>query len=286
MSYPGFLALRSLLFVPAADDRKLVRAFEAAADGVIRDLEDGVAPEAKEAARATVVRAVRGRGSFAAPFVRVNAPDTEWGLEDLAALRDLPLAGVVVPKATPASVAPFGPEGPPLIAIVETALGLRSAFETASHPRVAALLLGGADLGAELGLQPRLDGLELLHARSVVVVDSAAAGIRPPFDVVNLAIRDSEALRAEAELAKSLGFGGKACIHPAQVETVNRAFAATEDELTEAREIVQAYEAARADARGVTVVRGRMVDLPVVSRARATLARGGSEWHESRGEGQ
>ena len=104
-----------------------------------------------------------------------------------------------------------------MIAIVETAQGLRLAYETASSPRVAALLLGAADLGAELGWEPRPDGLELLYARSKVVADSAAAGIRGPFDIVHLDTRDDAGLEAAARFARSLGFRGKACIHPAQV---------------------------------------------------------------------
>ncbi len=117
-----------------------------------------------------------------------------------------------------------------MIAIVETALGVRQAYETARLPRVAALVLGAVDLGAELGLEPRADGQEVLYARSQLVVDSAAAGIRSPFDLVHLDTRDDEGLEAEARLARSLGFRGKACIHPAQVEIVNRVFSPTKEE--------------------------------------------------------
>jgi citrate lyase beta subunit len=178
---------------------------------------------------------------------------------------------LVLPKATPDAVAALGPDGPPVIAIVETALGLRLAYETASAPRVAALVIGAVDLGAELGLEPRPDGLEILHARSRVVVDSAAAGIRQPFDVVHLGIHDDAGLEAECAFARSLGYRGKACIHPQQVPIVNRAFAPSEREVAWAQRVVEAFEAS---GEGVLAVNGEMIDLPVVERARRILNEG------------
>jgi len=177
----------------------------------------------------------------------------------------------VLPKATPDAAAALGPEGPPVIAIVETAQGLRQAYETASAPRVAALVLGAVDLGAELGLEPRADGLEILHARSRLVVDSAAAGLRPPFDVVHLDVRDDAGLEAAGAFARSLGFRGKACIHPQQVPIVNRAFAPGEREVAWAQRVVEAFEQS---GEGVLAVNGEMVDLPVVERARRILREG------------
>jgi citrate lyase beta subunit len=178
---------------------------------------------------------------------------------------------IVLPKATPDAVAALGPEGPPVIAIVETAMGVRLAYETASAARVAALLLGAVDLGAELGLDPRPDGLEILHARSQVVLDSAAAGIRPPFDIVHLDVRDEQGLEEECRLARSLGFRGKACIHPAQLDVVHRVFAPTDEEIVWARRVVDAYERETGEGRGVFALNGAMVDLPVVERARRIL---------------
>ena len=198
----------------------------------------------------------------------MNAPDTHWFEEDLALVRELELEAVILPKATPDAVAALGPDGPPVIAIVETAQGLRQAYETASTRRVAALVLGAVDLGAELGLEPRPDGLEILHARSRVVVDSAAAGIRPPFDVVHLDVRDDSGLEAECAFARSLGFRGKACIHPRQVPIVNRAFAPSDREVAWAQRVVEAFEAS---GEGVLAVNGEMIDLPVVERARRIL---------------
>jgi len=262
---PDLSHVRSLLFAPGDDERKLTRALASEADGVVADLEDAVAPAEKNGARETVAR-VRPR------IVRVNGADTPWFADDLALAGELSLDAIVLPKATPEAAAALGPKGPSVIAIVETAQGLRLAYETAFSPRVVALILGAVDLGAELGLEPRPDGLEILHARSKVVVDSGAAGIRPPFDVVHLDVDDDAGLEEESRFARSLGFRGKACIHPRQVPIVNRVFAPSEREVAWARRVVEAYEQGIGEGRGVLALNGSMVDLPVVERARRVLA--------------
>ena len=257
---------RSLLFAPGSDERKLANALASEADLVVADLEDAVAPAEKPAAREVVAR-------VAPKVVRVNGTDTEWFADDLALVAGMELDAVVLPKATPEAVAALSPWGPPVIAIVETAQGLRLAYETASAERVSALILGAVDLGAELGLEPRADGLEILHARSRVVVDSAAAGIRAPFDIVHLEIEDDSGLEQQAAFARSLGFRGKVCIHPQQVPIVNRTFLPSGQEVAWARRVVEAFEASR---EGVLAVNGEMIDLPVVERARRILQEGSS----------
>jgi citrate lyase beta subunit len=217
------LTFRSLLFVPADAPERLAAAFASAADAVVADLEDAVAPARKETAREVLAGTLPGlRG--AARLVRINEHDTELAGADLEALAALELDAIVVPKATPGTIAALGPDGPPLIAIVESASGLRLAYELASAPRVQALVLGAVDLSADLGLEPRPDALELLYARSKVVADSAAAGIRPPFDRVFGDAADAAGLEADARFARSLGFGGKACTHVAQADVVNHVF--------------------------------------------------------------
>jgi citrate lyase beta subunit len=263
---------RSLLFAPGNDERKLERAFAAGADAVVADLEDAVPPGEKERARQLTSRVVRERSADTLASVRVNAVGSPLHEDDLRAVRDLDLDALVVPKATPAAVTALGPDGPPVIAIVETAQGLRSAYETACAPRVTALVLGAVDLGLELGLEPRPDGQEVLYARSKLVLDAAAADIRSPFDLVHTDTRDDEGLESEARLARPLGFRGKACIHPAQVEIVNRVFSPTADEVARAGRIVEAYERAVEEGRGAVALDGEMIDLPVVARARTILA--------------
>jgi citrate lyase beta subunit len=255
----SFATARSLLFAPGNDERKLEKALAAGADAVVADLEDAVPATEKEAARTVARRVLGGAGT------------EHWGA-DLQAVADLELDALVLPKATPEAVGALGPDGPPVVAIVETALGVRHAYETARLPRVAALVLGAVDLGLELGLEPRADGQEVLYARSRLVLESAAAGLRSPFDLVHVDTRDDEGLEAEARLARSLGFRGKACIHPAQVAIVNRVFSPTGEERERARRVVEAYERGLADGRGAVALDGEMIDLPVVERARRILA--------------
>jgi citrate lyase beta subunit len=189
----------------------------------------------------------------------------------------------MLPKATPGSVEALGPSGPPVVALVESAEGLRLAYETASEERVVALALGTHDLGAELRTTPRQDGLEVLYARSKVVADSAAAGRRAPFDPVYLDVRDPRGLEEECLLARTLGLRGKLCIHPGQLETVNRVFAPSEEEVEWARRVVQASEQGVREGRGAVALDGRMVDPAIVRRAQRLLAE--AESHEEQPAG-
>lgn len=263
---------RSLLFVPGNDGDKLEKALSAGADAVVADLEDAVPAGEKETARSLVAERLAGARTASLVAVRVNGAGTPFWEEDVRALAGLPLGALVLPKATPDAVRELPQEGPPVLAIVESARGLKQAFETASAPRVAALALGAVDLGLELRLEPRPDGQEVLLARSQLVLDSAAAGIRAPFDLVHLDTRDGEGLERECRLARSLGFRGKLCIHPAQIETVNRVFSPSEAELERSRRIIDVYEQGAAEGRGAVALDGEMVDLPVVERARQVLA--------------
>jgi citrate lyase subunit beta/citryl-CoA lyase len=263
---------RSFLFAPGSDERKLEKALEAGADAVVADLEDAVVPEEKRRARSLVAEAL----SAPAPclrLARVNAAGSEWFADDVAALAGLGLDALVLPKATPAAAEALAAReaGVPVVAIVETAAGLLEASSLAAAPSVAALVLGAVDLGLALGLEPRADGLELLAPRSTLVVASAAAGLRGPIDQVWTDTRDDEGLERDCLLARSLGFRGKACIHPRQVAVVNGAFAPSERELRRAEEVVAAYERAATEGRGAVALDGELVDLPVVERARQLL---------------
>jgi citrate lyase beta subunit len=267
--------LRSLLFAPASDERKLRNALAGPAHGIVADLEDGVAPAEKAAAR-TVVEAVFATAApRGARGLRVNPPGTEWFDGDLALARRLRLDVLMLPKATPDAVAALGPAGPPVLALVESALGLRLAYETAAAARVFALALGSHDLGAELRTAPRVDGLEILYARSKLVTDSAAGRLRPPFDTVYLDVRDRDSLEAECVMARGLGFRGKLCIHPGQLETVNRVFGPDDEELEWARRVLKAYDEGLREGRGAVALDGKMVDMPIVRRAERLLAEAG-----------
>jgi citrate lyase beta subunit len=259
-------SIRSLLFVPADDRRRLEKALAAGADAVVADLEDAVAHDAKPAAR-DMVASTLGAPAASARMVRVNAggPDLE---RDLEAIAGLELDAVLLPKATPESVVGLGPDGPPVLAIVETAVGLARAGEIAEADRVVALVLGAVDLSVELGLERLEGGAELLHARSRLVLDSACAGVRPPFDGAYLRLHDLRGLGREARTARALGLRGKICVHPCQVPIVNEIFGA-EFAVDRARATIAAYESA--EGRGAVAHAGEMVDLAVVERARRVL---------------
>ena len=263
---------RSFLFAPGSEERKLVRALESDADAVVADLEDAVAPAEKVAARDLALGLVAAAGTRSVRLVRVNAVGTEWHDADIAAVAVSEADGIVLPKATPAAVDAVARRVDlPLAAIVETAVGLREAFAIASHDAVRVLMLGAVDLGLELGLEPRDDGHEILFARSSLVVDSAAAGLRGPVDRVWVDVRDREGLARDCAAGRSLGFRGKSLVHPDQVAPTHEAFAPSADELRRAREIVAAYERAEADGLGVVALDGEMIDAPVVQRARELL---------------
>jgi citrate lyase beta subunit len=249
--------VRSLLFVPATEARKLERAWQGSADAVIVDLEDAVAEEAKVAARATLASHLMAHGRPPGRLiVRINALDTLYAEEDLSFIRSTPAVdAVLVPKAATSSLG-FLRSCPPVIALVETAAGVLEAREIASSPGVGSLMIGTIDLAADLGVEITAGGQELLYARSALVLASAATQLPPPIDGVWPAIDDEAGLRAEAAHARALGFGAKACIHPAQVW---------------AHRVLHAYEEATARGEGAIALDGRMIDRPVVLRARRLL---------------
>jgi citrate lyase subunit beta/citryl-CoA lyase len=262
---------RTLLFVPGDRPERFDKAAAAGADLVVLDLEDAVAPDAKDRARDDVVGWLRSTDAPAA--VRVNAAGTPWHDRDLAALRDVGRAvTVVLPKAEDvASVAAVvdaltGADG--VVALLETARGVLRADAIAAVPGVVRLALGTYDLAAELAVDPD-DPSAMAAARGGLVLASAAAGLAGPVDGVTGDVRDADRLVADVRRAVALGFAGKLCIHPAQVGPTAAAFAPGDDELAWASRVVDAAESA---GDGVILVDGRMVDRPVVDRARRLLA--------------
>jgi citrate lyase subunit beta/citryl-CoA lyase len=264
---------RSVLFVPGNDERRLRKALTTEAHLVIADWEDGTPPAEKAAARELTARIyAETPAGGPARSVRVNAAGTPFHPDDIAAVRGLALDAILLPKATPEALAGLEPGLPAIVAIVETARGLRDVRQIAECGRADCLALGAIDLAIEIGIQPRPDGQEVLLARSQLVLESAAAGLRGPLDQVNTVLDDAEQLEQEVALARSLGMRGKMCIHPRQLEPVNRGFGPTEAELAWARELIEEFDRAEGEGRGALAVRGEMVDLPVVERARRMLA--------------
>lgn len=262
--------LSSVLFVPANAPEKHDRAFASGADAVIIDLEDAVAPAAKDGARAMLAESLaRPRSSSSLALVRVNSPLTPQGCADLELLARTRVDGIVVPKADVEALATAASCGLPLIALIETAAGVLRAAEIAAEPSVAALALGSVDLSAELGIWGTPDGDELNAVRSQLVLAAAAAGKQGPLDGPCMSPRDERALELEITRARRLGFAGKLCVHPSQVAAVTRAFSPTETELEWARGVTDAF--GDGAEGGVILLDGEIVEEPVVRRARGIL---------------
>jgi citrate lyase subunit beta/citryl-CoA lyase len=257
----------TLLFVPGNQPDRFPKAASAGADVVVCDLEDAVPTDAKDDARSAVVDWLAD-GRRAA--VRVNAPGTAPHRADLAALAAVGehLAGILVPMAeTPKSLAAVveALPGIAVMALVETARGIRAAAELAAVDGVVRLGLGHLDLAADLGADPA--GPLIAHCRHELVLAARTAGSAPPVDGVTPHVRDDDLVAADAFTAKRSGFGGKLCIHPAQVHPVAAAFAPSAQETAWARRVLTAASG------GVSVVDGAMVDAPVLARARTILTR-------------
>jgi citrate lyase subunit beta/citryl-CoA lyase len=258
---------RSFLFVPGNRPERFDKACGAGAHAVIVDLEDAVAPPDKAAARAALLGWL---DSGKRAWVRINGPESEWFAPDLPVAAHRGVVGVMVPKAEEVAALREVRRAAPaarLVPLVESALGLWRAQEIASVEGVERLAFGSVDFQLDTGIEG--EGEELLHARSHLVVASRVAGRLAPVDGVTLAIDDPAALAADVKRARRLGFGGKLCIHPKQVAGVNAGFAPGEDEIRWAKRVVEA-----AGASGDNAVRldGKLVDRPVIERARALIA--------------
>jgi len=258
---------RSYLFVPGDRPERFAKAQASGADAVVLDLEDAVAPAAKDAARQAVSDWLdAGHGPV---VLRINAIGTPWFAADLALTARPDVAAVIVPKAERArDLARVRAASPstPLLPLIETAAGIERLREVAAAPGVQRLVFGSIDLQLDLGIDG--DGDELLYFRSQLVLASRLAGLTAPVDGVCTALDDPETLHAEALRARRFGFGAKLCIHPRQVAGVNDAFSPGAAELAWARRVVDVAERSGGAA---VAVDGRMVDLPVLRRAQALL---------------
>ncbi|MFP7571805.1 HpcH/HpaI aldolase/citrate lyase family protein [Marivita sp. S2033] len=253
---------RSLLFVPATRPDRFAKAAASGADAVILDLEDAVADAEKDQART----ALRWSEAGVPCFVRVNALGTPWHDADLAAVRDLPIAGIMLPKSEePDEVARIasGLGGRNLIALIETAKGLANARAIAALEGVDRLAFGSVDFCSDMGCAHERD--ILLPARFELVLASRLAGIGAPIDGVTVRLDDEAEIASDARHARDLGFGGKLCIHPKQIACVKEAFAPSDAEIDWANRVL-------ASGDGAVSVDGAMVDAPVRARARSILA--------------
>ncbi|MDJ0927101.1 MAG: CoA ester lyase [Gammaproteobacteria bacterium] len=273
---------RSVLYMPGANTRALEKARELPVDGVIMDLEDAVAPDAKCAARRNVVDALAAGGYGRRELVvRVNGHDTPWFEDDLAATAGSPAHAVLLPKiSAPDQVARAAatlrahgaPDSLDLWIMAETAAGILAMDDIAvADPAIRVVVMGTADLAKELRLEADAARTGLLPALSHCVLAARAHGL-DILDGVFVDLADPAAFRKSCEQGKALGFDGKTLVHPAQIDAANAVFGVSAEAVERAREIVAAWEAAAAEGRGIVVLNGRMLEQLHADAARRTLA--------------
>jgi citrate lyase subunit beta / citryl-CoA lyase len=272
---------RSVLYMPAANERALEKAKAIPADALIFDLEDAVAPDAKDAARANAVAAARsGEYGNREITIRCNGLDTQWGSADLAAAAMSGAAAVVIPKVSAVSTldevsndldAAGAPSAMRIWAMVETPTAIFDVRAIAHHPRVEVLVMGTNDLARELraGLLPGRHPLVPHLATALLAAREAGKVI---LDGVYNDVGDLDGFRAECVQGAEMGFDGKTLIHPGQVDPCNEVWSPTDDQVAHARRVIAAFDEAVAEGRGVITVDGRMIENLHVDNARRVLA--------------
>lgn len=277
---------RSLLYIPGNNPGMIQNCAIYGSDGVLLDLEDSISVTEKDAARKLVKHALRTLNfGTVERVVRINGRDTPFFERDLGEIIPARPDAVRIPKIdSPDDVRAAddiitrleeenGMErgSVRIHAMLETARAIVNASAIASSsPRILGLTIGGQDLAADLGIKITREGLEMLYARSAVVLAAKAAGLLA-FDTVYTDIDDLEGLREQAAMSVALGFSGKAAIHPSQIAVIHEAFRPDEKDVRKAERIVRGAREAEERGLGVVAVDGRMVDAPVVAQAQRTL---------------
>lgn len=276
---------RSMLFLPGNTPNMIINGGTLRADSVILDLEDAVAPSEKDSARILVRSALNALDFGCETIVRINSAETDFCDKDLAEIIPCRPNAVMPPKSSSADemrlldckIAAIEEKcGIPvgtvkMIPLIETALGIENAYEiAASCERVVGIFLGGEDLSADLRCKRTKGGEEIRYARGRIVCAARAAG-KEVYDTPFTDVFDDEGLVADAEFAKSLGFSGKAAIAPRHVYEINRIFSPTEAEIIYAKEVMAAIEEGNRLGKGAVSLHGKMIDAPIVERARQTL---------------
>lgn len=270
--------LRTRLYLPGNTPKFIINAGLHKPDAIILDLEDAVAPSEKEAAR-ILVRHALAAVDFGKALRTVRVNSLPLGLEDVRLLAAAGVDAFILPKieqmdevvTVAAMLDGLGVPETRLIPIIESARGVLNAPFIAAAPRVLALAIGLEDYTADIGAQRSAAGRESEWACSMIVNAARAAGVLPLASVY-ANVDDAAGLQAYTQHMKSLGFEGIGCIHPRQIGLVHQAFAPTAQAVAQAEQVVAAYEAALAAGQGVFALNGKMIDAPVVARARKVLA--------------
>lgn len=271
---------RSLLFVPATSEHLWEKASQRGADAVVIDLEDAIPIEKKELARAMAPKAIQLLKDKGADVVlRVNSDPQLWE-QDLVGMPLKSLSAVMLPKVeTKDQVEAFSKAltqhcsatPPPIAALLETPLGVLATSQIAGHPSLCALGFGAEDYSGAIGVHPH--ALALTWPAQQVITGAHAYGLQCWGMAGSIAeVKDLDAFGKDVEFARSIGFTGSVCIHPNQVAIVNRGFSPSAAELEWAQKVVDADQAARADGLGAVLLEGKMIDKPIVDRARRWLA--------------
>ncbi|XWN31713.1 MAG: CoA ester lyase [Devosia sp.] len=267
---------RTLLYVPADNERALAKATARGADGIIVDLEDAVAPDRKDVARQAATSVLASADPSTTLTLRINAAGTPWHDDDIAAAKSLPLAGVVLPKVRTGEdvAAAHKSLGLPVWPMMETARAILNAAEiadAAASTGAAALVMGTNDLALEIGAPIGKDRTALSFALQHCVLAARASGIDILDGVMNT-IDDMPALAAETHEGLRLGMTGKTVIHPCQVGPVNRIYTPTPGAVTRARETISALKEAQSAGRSVATYKGQLIERLHVDAAERTLA--------------
>ena len=281
--------IRSWMFVPGHRQRMIDKAFGLNADAIMLDIEDGVAPNEKDAARKNIADSLGREKALGSParYVRINAIGHARMEADLEAVVRPGLEGLVCPKVDSPDevrkVASILSDKEPknrlekgsvkLLIAIESPRGLLAAPAiAAASERIVGIIFGAEDFGREIGLPAVREGeaRDLIYARSAIVIAAAAAHVQP-VDGVWVDLNDSDGLLGFAKQSRQLGFSGMSCIHPSQVDAINTVFSPTAEEIEYCQKVLQAFDEANARGDGSIAFGGQLIDRPIVERARRSI---------------
>lgn len=279
--------LRTLLFVPGNQERRIEKARTVSADAIILDLEDTIPLPEKDTARKMTAAAIGGLALARRDiFIRVNSLSTPYAKADIKTVINKGLRGILLPKSDSADYIyqaevelveaekavglEKGSIG--ILALVETPKGILRAYEiAASSPRILGIAFGAEDYALEMGINRTKEGSEIYYPRAVIALACHAAGVLA-IDGVYTDVKDTEGIIKETKLIKQMGFQGKMVIHPDQIAPVNQVFTPAPEEVAQARRVIEVFEDAVAQGQASIALDGKMIDVPVAERARNLLA--------------